>query len=156
MQRRKGHPTGKVGIRTDKDLTNAEKVIFTLKARNQTISCAESCTAGGFGYALTRVPGSSIVFKGGVITYTRETKSLLLKLDDGLMDSGLVSPEITLEMAKAVLRLFDTDYSAGVTGNAGPTTDTGGAGVGRVYWAVVDKSGRNIVKTFDLFGNRDD
>ena len=152
----KGHPAGRIGgIKADKDLTNAEKVIFGLKKQGLTISTAESCTAGGFGHALTRVPGSSIVYKGGVVTYTRETKKQLLNLPDGLMDAGLVTPEITMAMAQAALKIFNTDYAVAVTGNAGPTSDTGGAGVGTVYWAIVSRKGREKIGNYDLFGNRD-
>jgi PncC family amidohydrolase len=150
-----GQPVGRIGPKEDRDLTNAEKIIFGLAKRELTISTAESVTAGGFGMALTRVPGSSKVYKGGVVTYTRETKKLLLGLPDELLDTGLVSPAITLAMAEKALELFGTDFAAAVTGNAGPTVDEGGSSVGRVYWAVVDAHGRSTVRDFDLFGNRD-
>ena len=40
----------------------------------KTLVTAESCTGGGIGSALTSVPGSSAVYKGGVICYTNWVK----------------------------------------------------------------------------------
>jgi len=150
-----GQPVGRIGPKADKDLTNAEKIIYKLREKSMTICSAESMTAGGMGYALTRVPGSSKVFKGGVMVYTRETKKLLLSIPDDLLDTGLVTPAMTLALAEKALELFKTDYAIAVTGNAGPTSDEGSAGVGTVYWAVVEAKGRNTVADFDIFGNRD-
>ncbi len=151
-----GQPVGRIGPKSDKNLTNAEKIIFGLLKSGKTISSAESMTAGGMGYALTRVPGSSKVYKGGVNVYTRETKKLLLDLPDDLLDTGLITPAITLAMAAKALELFKTDYAVAVTGNAGPTKNDDSSSVGRVYWAVVDASGNEEVKDFDIFGKRDE
>jgi len=151
-----GQPTGRTGIKTDKDLTNAEKIIFGLKKLGKTISSAESMTAGGFGMAVTRVAGSSVVYKGGVVTYTAETKKLLLEIPDELIKTGLVTPAMTLAMAEKALALFKTDVAVAVTGNAGPSSNDSSAGVGTVYWAVVDNNGRSEICDYDIFGGRDD
>lgn len=152
---RAGQPLGRIGPKSDKDLTNAEKIIFGMIASKQTISSAESMTAGGFGCALTRVPGASRAYIGGYITYTRNMKKRLLDIPDDLLDKGLVTPDLTLEMARRVRDQFDTDLGVAVTGNAGPTADAGGESVGRVYWAVAHRDGREDVQSFDFFGNRD-
>jgi PncC family amidohydrolase len=150
-----GAPMGRIGPKLDKDLTNAEKIIFGLAAVKRTVSTAESMTAGAFGCALTRVPGSSRVYVGGFVTYVRDMKQRLLGIPDEICDRGLVTSEITIEMAKRVCEKLGTYYGVGVTGNAGPTSDAGGASVGRVYWAVADKTGLQTVEAFDFFGNRD-
>jgi nicotinamide-nucleotide amidase len=150
-----GQPVGRIGPKSDIDLTNAEKVIFTLIANKRSIATAESVTAGGFSYALTRVPGASRTFVGGCITYTREWKQKLLGIPNEICDKGLVTPEITLEMARRVRQKFGTYYGFGITGNAGPTSDTGGTSVGRVYIAIVDEKGVESVQEFDFFGKRD-
>ncbi|MCX6647112.1 MAG: CinA family protein [bacterium] len=152
----KGKPTGRTGLKSDRDLTNAEKIIYGLIDRKMTVATAESITAGGFGQALTRVPGSSRVYKGGVIVYTKELKKQLLGITDELLNKGLVTPELSLEMARRTLDLFNVDYAVGVTGNAGPTTDEGGGGVGEVYWAVCNASGKSEIFEYHLFGNRDE
>jgi len=151
-----GKHVGRIGPKSDKDLTNAEKIIYGLKKLGQTISSAESMTAGGMGYALTRVSGSSSVYKGGVAVYTRETKKLLLNIPDDLLETGTVTPAMTLTLAEKAMDLFKTDYAIAVTGNAGPTRDDEHAGVGTVYWAVVHRDGKNSVEKFDIFGGRDD
>lgn len=150
-----GQPMGRIGPKEDKDLTNAEKIIFGLAERELTVATAESVTGGGFGMALTRVPGSSKVYKGGVVTYTREAKKLLLGLPDQLLETGLVSPAVTLAMAEKTIEFFQTDYAVAVTGNAGPGVNEGGGSVGRIYWVVVSKHGKDVMQDFDLFGNRD-
>jgi nicotinamide-nucleotide amidase len=150
-----GAPLGRIGPKEDIDLGNAEKIIYTLANKGQTICSAESMTAGGMGYALTRVPGSSKVYKGGVAVYTRETKKLLLGIPDELLNTGLITPAMTLALAEKAMELFGTDYAVAVTGNAGPTTDDDSAGVGTVYWAAVNSKGRNKVGDYDIFGGRD-
>ena len=40
------------------------------KLKGKTLVTAESLTGGGIGAALTAIPGSSEVYKGGVICYT--------------------------------------------------------------------------------------
>jgi PncC family amidohydrolase len=151
-----GKPVGRIGPKTDRDRTNAEKIIFTLIASGRTVAAAESMTAGGFGYALTRVPGSSKVFVGGVVVYTRAVKQMLLGIPDEICDRGMVTQEMALELARRAMSKFGTWYGVGVTGNAGPTSDAGKASVGRVYWAAVDKFGNEKIEEFDFFGSRDD
>ena len=46
----------------------------SLRARGETLSTAESLTAGGLSYALTIVPGASDVFLGSVAAYRPEIK----------------------------------------------------------------------------------
>ena len=55
------------------DVESMDEVVTTiLKERGLTLSAAESCTGGGIGTALTSVPGSSAVYKGGIISYTND------------------------------------------------------------------------------------
>ena len=61
-------------------MTKASEVIRALQGR--TICTAESCTGGLIGAALTAVPGSSAVFKGGIISYWSEIKHTLLGVEE--------------------------------------------------------------------------
>ena len=72
-----------------------------LKAlEGKTLVTAESCTGGGIGAALTAVPGSSSVYKGGIISYTNWVKHHLLGVDEGLLETvGAVSAPV----AEAIL-----------------------------------------------------
>ena len=49
--------------------------------KGKTLATAESCTGGGIGAALTAIPGSSAIYKGGVISYTNEIKQSVLGVD---------------------------------------------------------------------------
>ena len=44
----------------------------------KTLVTAESLTGGGIGAALTAVPGSSAIYKGGIISYTDWVKETIL------------------------------------------------------------------------------
>jgi len=66
-----------------------------------TLAVAESCTGGMMGAAITRVPGSSAYFKGGVIAYSNEIKEKVLGVSPELLKSkGAVSREVAIAMAK--------------------------------------------------------
>jgi len=89
--------------------------------RSETISLAESCTGGMIGAALTDIPGSSGVFKGGVTVYSNDSKIRLLGIDGDLIEKyGAVSRETAEAMACSCMKLFGTDHSLSVTGVAGP------------------------------------
>ena len=100
----------------------------------KTLVTAESCTGGGIGAALTAVPGSSAVFKGGVICYTDWVKRTVLGVEQALLDRcGAVSREVAEKMASGVRDLLKADVAVSVTGLAGPGADEHGHPVGTVY-----------------------
>ena len=51
-----------------------------LKSKKLKIAVAESCTGGMLGEMITRIPGSSEYFQGGVISYQAKVKEDLLKV----------------------------------------------------------------------------
>ena len=63
-------------------LPQAERIAAKLKARNETISVAESSTAGLISAALLAVPGASAYFLGGAVVYTRQSRSELLAVTE--------------------------------------------------------------------------
>ena len=131
----------------------SSKVIEVLKGK--TIATAESCTGGGIGAALTAVPGSSEVFKGGVISYTNEIKREVLCVPAEWLDKyGAVSPWVAMEMASGVRGLMHTDVAVSVTGLAGPGGDDKGHPVGTVYIAYEDRE-RNGVHHYRFEGVRE-
>lgn len=134
-------------------MTLSSKVIELLKGR--TIATAESITGGGIGAALTAVPGSSEVYKGGVISYTDEIKREVLCVPPEWLDKyGAVSPWVAMEMASGVRGLLHTDVAVSVTGLAGPGGDDRGHPVGTVYIAYEDRE-RNGVHHYRFEGDRD-
>lgn len=113
-----------------------------LKAlEGKTLSTAESCTGGGIGAALTAVPGSSAVYKGGIISYCNEIKHRLLNVSaNALEEFGAVSAPVAEAMAEGARRILDTDIAVSATGLAGPGADEYGNSVGTVYIGYSDSS----------------
>jgi len=108
-----------------------------LKKKKAVIALAESCTGGAVADALTDVPGSSAYFYGGVTAYSNEVKTGILGVKKStILKHGAVSAECAAEMAERVRSLFKTDYSAAITGIAGPDGGTKEKPVGLVYFAV--------------------
>src|SRR5207244_3664653 len=63
-------------------LPQAERIAEKLKARKETISVAESSTAGMISAALLAVPGASAYFIGGAVVYTRQSRTELLRVTE--------------------------------------------------------------------------
>ena len=53
-----------------------------LKENNRTLSTAESCTGGNVSKMLTSISGSSSFFNGSIISYTNQSKSELLNVNE--------------------------------------------------------------------------
>ncbi len=122
----------------------------------KTLVTAESCTGGGIGAVLTSVPGSSAVFKGGIISYTNEVKVSQLNVDREVLNTcGAVSYEVAKQMAIGVRKNLAADYAVSVTGLAGPDGDEYGNPVGTVFIGFTDKNGVDVRK-FQFSGDRED
>lgn len=120
-----------------------------------TLVTAESCTGGGIGAALTAIPGSSTVYKGGIISYTNEIKQELLGVDGRLLEEyGAVSEPVALAMAEGAKKVLKTDIAVSVTGLAGPDGDDRGNPVGLVYIGYADNNA-TICKRCYFEGDRD-
>ncbi|MBZ0158124.1 MAG: CinA family protein [Alphaproteobacteria bacterium] len=118
-----------------------------------TLSAAESCTGGLVCHYLTVLPGASIFFRGGLVTYSNETKIWLLGISPALIERhGVVSEETVRVMAEKARDLVQTDYSVATTGNLGPGT-LEGKERGLVYLAVSGR-GATFSKRVVLTGNR--
>ncbi|MEO0010757.1 MAG: hypothetical protein RIQ39_346 [Actinomycetota bacterium] len=116
--------------------SHAKNVIASLEARGETLSVAESITAGGLGSAITTMPGASQVFLGGVIAYSNDVKINILGIDSALIDKfSVVSEEVAIAMADAVRAKFGTTWGIATTGIAGPG-DHLGMPEGRVWVAI--------------------
>lgn len=124
------------------DETLPQVVGRLLLDRRATLAVAESCTGGLLGELLTRTPGASAYFRGGVIAYANEAKVALLGVRPETLDShGAVSQATVLEMAEGARRAFDASFGAAVSGIAGPDGGTADKPVGTVELAVVGPGG---------------
>ena len=128
-------------------------VLAVLKGK--TLATAESCTGGGIGAAITAVPGSSEVYKGGIISYTNWVKNRVLSVDQNLLDRfGAVSAPVAESMAQGARAVLETDVAVSVTGLAGPGGDEFGNPVGLVFIGYSDKN-QTISKKFLFPGDRE-
>ncbi|MDR1497987.1 MAG: nicotinamide-nucleotide amidohydrolase family protein [Puniceicoccales bacterium] len=111
----------------------AREVVDALAEGGKTLAVAESCTGGLLGAVVTSVPGASMVFVGGLITYSIEAK-LCLGVPREVMDRyGVVSAECAAEMARAAAVFMGADVGVGITGVAGPGGATREEPRGAVY-----------------------
>ncbi len=126
-----------------------------LTAAGRTVATAESCTGGLLAERLTRIPGSSRYYPGGVVTYSNEQKMALLGVaESDLAAYGAVSEPVARQMALGVCRRFATDFGVGVTGIAGPGGGSKAKPVGTVHVAVAGPD-RTEHRHFRLPGDRE-
>lgn len=116
--------------------TFVRDIIRILEGSSETISTAESLTAGGLSRALTSVPGASDVFIGGITAYRTSVKTAELGVSPSLIDShGVVSQEVAHAMAQGAKQKFGSTWAIATTGVAGPGPSDG-VEAGTVWVAI--------------------
>jgi PncC family amidohydrolase len=108
------------------------------------------------GAAITDVPGSSAVFKGGVIAYANEIKQEVLGVPaETLADHGAVSETVVRAMAEGARRVMGATWAVSVSGVAGPDGGTPEKPVGLVWIGVAGPDGATAERHM-FGGNRRD
>lgn len=131
----------------------AVDVIATLRERGLTLATCESLTGGLIGATLTSVPGASVVYRGGLITYHSALKVQLAQVDANLVNAhGVVNADTARQMAVGAAAACGADLCIAVTGVAGPDI-TDGEPVGTV-WMGLAVAGHSQAKKLELDGNR--
>lgn len=98
-----------------------KEVFKYLREKKLTISFAESITGGRLSSEITKNNGSSEVFKGSVVAYSKELKVKLLNVSlETINKYTMVSEEVNIEMIEGLKTLVNTDIYISVTGSAGP------------------------------------
>ena len=117
------------------DVSCLEEVCYgLLKERGLTVGTAESCTGGLLAKLLTDLPGSSALFRGGIVSYTNAVKAGVLGVPQTLLDQyGAVSPQVAEAMARGAKAVLGCDIALSTTGVAGPEPDDRGNPIGLVY-----------------------
>lgn len=124
--------------------------------QGKTLVTAESLTGGGIGAAMTAVPGSSAVYKGGIISYTNWVKETILGVSHETLEAhGAVSLQTAEEMAIGARKLLRADVAVSVTGLAGPGGDEYGNPVGTVCIGFSNEWESFAVK-YQFEGSRED
>ena len=86
-----------------------------------TVSVAESVTAGALANSLCSEPGASSYFKGGIVAYSILSKKEILGIDIEYAEANnFANPFTTLEMAKSVVKMFNSRIGIATTGYSLP------------------------------------
>jgi len=110
-----------------------------LLKRGLTIAVAESCTGGSVASRITRIPGSSRYFLGGVVAYANSVKIRQLGVSEvDLEEQGAVSEPVVRQMAEGVRDALGADIGVATTGIAGPEGGTSEKPVGTVWLGYAD------------------
>jgi len=100
-------------------------IVETLTQRKETLALAESCTGGCIANRITNVPGASVVFLAGLVTYSNAAKQKFLGVRAETLEAhGAVSEPVAREMAEGARKQTAADYALSVTGIAGPSGGT--------------------------------
>lgn len=119
-----------------------ESVGALLARKGLTLAIAESCTGGLAAELITRTPGSSRYFLGGVVSYANTAKSELLGVPAELIAAhGAVSEPVARAMAESVRARLGADIGLAFSGIAGPDGGSEQKPVGLVHWAVATGAG---------------
>jgi nicotinamide-nucleotide amidase len=114
-----------------------EVVAELLTTQRTTIAAAESCTGGLFAERLTRTPGSSSFFLGGVVCYSNELKTAWADVpSEMILAKGAVSSEVAIALAEGIRRRAGSALGVGITGIAGPGGGSEEKPVGTVHIAL--------------------
>ena len=108
----------------DADVINTIKDI--LNQHKQTVSVAESVTAGHLQAALSSAVEASLFFQGGITAYNLGQKCRHLHVDPIQAESSnCVDERVARTMALNVATLFLSDYSLAITGYASKMPEKG-------------------------------
>ena len=131
----------------------SQRIVKLLSKKRLKISFTESCTGGLLSSSITSVSGSSNVFTLGLVTYSNQAKTNILKVPKRIiMKHGAVSYETCLSMVKNLYKISKTNISVSITGVAGPKGGTKQKPVGLVYIGI-KKGNKTLVKKY-LFKNK--
>ncbi len=128
-------------------------VVAALGQAGRTVATAESCTGGLIGGKQTSVPGSTVVYQGGVVAYANAAKVDLLGDPQELLEAhGAVSEPVARAMARGARERLGADLAVSTTGISGPGGGTDEKPVGLVFVGFASAEGdeaREFVFPFD-------
>ena len=121
-----------------------QKIVSLLKKKKLKLAVAESCTGGMLSSAITSVSGSSKVFSMGLVTYSNQAKTSILKIPNQIIKkNGAVSVQCCLAMVNNLSKISTAKICISITGIAGPKGGSKQKPVGLVYIGV--KIGKKVV-----------
>jgi nicotinamide-nucleotide amidase len=137
-------------------LALAEQVAHRLKLAGLSLATAESCTGGWVAQILTAIPGSSLWFERGYVSYSNLAKRDMLGVKtETLARFGAVSEATARAMAEGALEHSRVDLALAITGIAGPSGGTPEKPVGTVCFAWARKKAATRSATRQFTGDRE-
>ncbi|RXT50440.1 hypothetical protein B6S44_22820 [Bosea sp. Tri-44] len=123
----------------------SQRLVVELAHAGLRVAVAESCSAGALANSLAKAEGAGDVLFGGFVTYLPEAKTRMLGVPAKLIEThSAVSRPVARAMAEGALAKTTADLALAITGVTGPVPDDRGNPRGRVYIAVVTRSGDGI------------
>ena len=114
-----------------------QKIVSLLKKKKLNLAIAESCTGGMLSSAITSVSGSSKIFMMGLVTYSNQAKTSILKVPQKIIKKyGAVSVQCCLAMVNNLEKISKSKVCVSITGIAGPKGGSKLKPVGLVYIGI--------------------
>ena len=130
-----------------------KKIVSFIKRKKMKLAIAESCTGGMLSNAITSVSGSSKVFTMGLVTYSNQAKTSLLKIPEKIIKKyGAVSVQCCLAMVNNLSKISKTKVCVSITGIAGPKGGSKQKPVGLVYIGI--RVGKKVIVNKCNFKNK--
>ena len=130
-----------------------KKIISLIKRKRMKLAIAESCTGGMLSSAITSVSGSSKVFTMGLITYSNQAKTSILKVHQKIIKKhGAVSVQCCLAMVNNLSKISKSKICVSITGIAGPQGGSKQKPVGLVYIGI--RVGKKVIVNKCNFKNK--
>ena len=130
-----------------------KKIILLIKRKRMKLAIAESCTGGMLSSVITSVSGSSKVFTMGLVTYSNQAKTSILKVPHNIIKKyGAVSVQCCLAMVNNLSKISNSKACVSITGIAGPKGGSKKKPVGLVYIGI--RVGKKVVVNKCNFKNK--
>ncbi len=130
-----------------------KNIISLIKRKKMKLAIAESCTGGMLSSAITSVSGSSKVFTMGLVTYSNQAKTNILKVPQKIIKKyGSVSVQCCLAMLNNLSKISKSKVCVSITGIAGPKGGSKQKPVGLVY--IGTRVGKKVIVNKCNFKNK--
>ena len=130
-----------------------KKIISLIKRKKMKIAIAESCTGGMLSSAVSSISGSSKVFTIGLVTYSNQAKTSILRVPQKIIKKyGAVSVQCCLAMVNNLNKISKSKVCVSITGIAGPKGGSKLKPVGLVYIGI--RVGKKVVVNKCNFKNK--
>ena len=130
-----------------------KKIISLIQRKRMRLAVAESCTGGMLSSTITSVSGSSKIFTMGLVTYSNQAKTSVLKVSQKIIKKyGAVSVQCCLAMVNNLAKISKSKVCVSITGIAGPKGGSKKKPVGLVYIGI--RVGKKVIVNKCNFKNK--